>query len=328
MIQKSFFHGLAFTALALTLSAPAASQDNNDKQPIRIVVGFAPGGSADSLARHFAEHLHAQLGNSFIVENRTGASAQIAAEFVARAKPDGKTILITSPSPVTVFPLIYKQLRYDPVTDFAPVAHLADVPLALSVKADSPIHSVQDYLETLKRDPDSAAIGLVALGSPSHFGVMTLGKSLKVALTPVAYRGVTPMLTDLIEGSLPAALDAVGGQISLYKAGKIRLLAVTGLQRSGLLKDIPTLKESGVDGFDMASGWFAAFVPAGTPASSIARLEAAFVKAAHDPALRNSLGEQGIELTGKPAAELNDFVQAQREYWKPIIEESGFNPAD
>lgn len=328
MFQRRISRKLAWAALASALVLPAVSHGSNDNQPTRIVVGFAPGGSADILARTFADRLHAELGDTFIVENRTGASARIAAEVVARAKPDGKTILISSPSPVTVFPLTYKQLRYDPDQDFAPVSHLADVPLGLSVSAASSVKTLDDYFAWIKKDPNAAAMGLVALGSPTHFGLMSLSKSLNTAITPVAYRGVSPMLTDLVEGSLPAALDVIGGQISLYKAGKIRLLGVSGTQRSALLPDIPTMKEAGVQGFDMASGWFAAFVPSGTPKEVIARLEKAFIQAAKDPGLRAKLAELGIETTGSSSEQLRDYVQTQRKHWKPIIAESGFSATD
>ncbi|CCN16815.1 Bug family tripartite tricarboxylate transporter substrate binding protein [Bordetella bronchiseptica] len=323
MLRRIFFKAAAAAALLGMAMAPVAGHANG--QPTRIVVGFAAGGAADILARTFAEWMHAHLGDTYIVENRPGASARIAVDYVKRAAPDGKTILISSPSPITIFPLTYKKLNYDPDTDLIPVAHLVDAPQALTVSASGPIHSMRDYLAGIQKDQRAASVGMVTLGSPTHFSLLSLGKSIDVPLTPVAYKGVGPMLSDVIGGALPACFNPLGGQMELYRAGKIRFLGVTGTRRSAMLPDVPTMKEVGADGFEMASGWFAAFVPAGTPKETVEKLEKAMMAAAKDPVIREKLQELGLETTGWSGDELKRYIHAQRDYWRGIVAESGFS---
>ncbi|PJX23408.1 ABC transporter substrate-binding protein [Advenella sp. S44] len=322
MLKRIIIKSLGFI-MAMTL-ATVPYTSHAAEQPTRIVVGFAPGGAADILARTFAQWLHEHLGETYIVENRPGASAQIAVDHTRRSTPNGKTILITSPSPIIVFPLTYKKLGYDPDKDLIPVAHLVDAPQAFAVNATSPIKSMKEYLASVKKNPNAGAVGMVTLGSPTHFGLLTLGHAIDTPLMPVSYKGVAPMLSDVIGGVLPASINPLAGQTELYKAGKIRFLAVTGTHRSKLLPDLPTMKEAGADGFDMASGWFAAFVPAGTPKETVDKLEKAFMAAAKDPVIREKLGDIGLETTGWSGNQLRQFIQTQRDYWKPIISASGF----
>lgn len=328
MLRRLLLGNLALASIIGASVLPATAYGSDRNQPTRLVVGFAPGGVADILARTFADKLEAQLGETILVENRPGASARIATEYVKRAAPDGKTILISSPSPIVVFPYTYKNLRYDPEKDLTPVAHLADIPLAISVGANRPLKSMADYIAWVKQTPDARSVGVPSLGSPVHFGLMTLSKSIQVPLTPVAYKGASPMLTELVGGSLPAGAEAIGGQMELYKAGKIRFLGLSGVRRSALLPDVPTLKEIGINGFEMATGWYAVFVPAGTPKAMVAKLEKAFVETAKDPAVLAKLSPLGIEVTGRNSAELQKHLQAERAFWKPIVAASGFTAND
>lgn len=318
-------------AMALALAAavvPVAARAADSSGPTRIIIGFAAGGALDIVARTLADKLRASLGTTVLVENKPGASARLALEQVKNSAPDGKTILITSPSPIVIFQFTYKKLAYDPEKDLVPVAHIAEVPLVASTGVSQPFKTMTEYVAWVKSNPASGNVGLVTLGSPTHFGLLAFGKAIGVPLTPVPYRGVAPMLTDLVGGSLPMAIDAVGGQMELLKGGKIRFLAVTGTQRTPLLPDLPTFKEAGIPGFDVATSWYGAFVPAGTPPATVARLEKALIEAAKDPAVKEKLGALGIETTGQPGAQFAQSIAAQRAHWKRVVAESGFTATD
>ncbi|CAG2160521.1 tripartite tricarboxylate transporter substrate-binding protein [Cupriavidus numazuensis] len=307
---------------------PTAVQAAGSDTPTRIVVGFAAGGALDIFARTLAEKLRVSLNTPVVVENRPGASARLALDTVRRSAADGKTILISPAPPFTIFPLTYKQLPYDPDKDLVPVAYLADVPLVASTGANQPYRTMQEYLAWVKRQPSKGGVGLVTLGGTIHFGVLTLGKEIGVPLLPTAYRGAVMMLTDEIGGTLPLGIDAVGGQMELYRAGKIRFLGVTGTKRTSLLPDVPTLAESGAPGFESASGWYSAFVAAGTPAETVGRLEKAMLEAIRTPDVRDKMAALGMEMNGQSGAALRKMIQAQRAQWKPVVEASGFTASD
>ncbi|MDN8617485.1 tripartite tricarboxylate transporter substrate-binding protein [Variovorax ginsengisoli] len=317
---------IATLLLTTAVIAPGAAGAADDIT--RIVVGFAPGGALDVLARSLAEKLRGSLGGTVLVENKPGASTRLALQAVKQAPPNGKTILISPAPPFVLFPMTYPRLGYNPDKDLIPVAHLADVPLAASTSVEQPFKTMPEYLAWVKLHPESLGVGMATLGGTIHFGVLTMSKALNMPLAPTAYRGASMMMTDLVGGSLPIGIDAVAAQIGLQKAGKIRFLGVTGVRRSTLLPDVPTFKEAGVAGFDIASGWYAAFVPAGTPAPIVARLEKALIEAVKDPALQSKLATAGMEATGLPGAEAGRIIQAQRAQWKPVVEASGFTAED
>ncbi|QOT80791.1 tripartite tricarboxylate transporter substrate-binding protein [Cupriavidus basilensis] len=318
----------AFIAAAAAASMPATAVAAGADTPTRIVVGFAAGGALDVFARTLAEKLRVSLGETILVENRPGASTQLALESVKRSAPDGKTILISPAPPFTIFPLTYKRLPYDPDKDLVPVAYLADLPLVASASVNQPYKTMPEYVAWVKRNPASTGFGLVTLGGTVHFGVLTLRKAIDVPLTPTAYRGAAMMLTDEIGGTLPVGVDAIGGQMELHRAGKIRFLGVTGTKRSALLPDVPTLREAGVPGFDMASGWYSAFVPAGTPAATVSRLEKALLDAVKDPEVRAKMAALGMEMAGQPGAQARKIILGQRAQWKPVVAASGFTADD
>ncbi|MCT9812047.1 tripartite tricarboxylate transporter substrate-binding protein [Acidovorax sp. Be4] len=315
----------AMLAIAAATVVPGmAGAAGADTAPTRIIVGFAPGGALDVLARAVADKLRVSLGSTVLVENKAGASARLALDAVKRAPPDGKTILISPAPPFVLFPLLYQRLGYDPDKDLIPVAHLADVVLVASSSVSQPYKTMPEYVNWVQRHPESAGVGLASLGGTVHFGILTMGKSMNLPLTPTAYRGAPMMISDVVAGSLPLGIDAIASQIGLEKSGKIRFLGVTGTKRSALLPDVPTLKEAGIPGFDQASGWYSAFVPAGTPAATVARLEKAIIDAVKDPALRSKMAIAGMEMTGLPGAEAGKLIQTQRAQWRPVVETSGF----
>jgi len=314
------------TALcAAALAAPAFAADD---EPTRIIVGYAAGGAADSLARIYAEQLRQDGLAAVIVENRPGASARTALDYVKRARPDGKTIFI-GPSPLfTIFPLTYRKLGYYPDKDLAPVAVLTDVPTVIAAGTQQPYRNLKEYMAWAKANPEKASIGLATLGSAGHLGAVALGKSSGVPITPVAYRGAAPMLVDVMSGNVSMGWDAVASMMQLYKGGKLQFLAVGGTQRVKSLPDVPTAREQGFNQYDYATSWYAAFVPAATPPDILATLEKMFLHASGNAASAAKLEALGLEVVARPGKDAQQRMLRERAAWKPVVEASGYVAED
>jgi tripartite-type tricarboxylate transporter receptor subunit TctC len=321
--MASFFKTLLLGA-SIALIGAAAHAD----APIRLVIGFPPGGALDSLARSLAEDLRTTLKEPVLVENRPGASTRISIEAVKAARSDGRTILLGSTPPFVLFPMTYARLNYDVDKDFIPVAHLAIVPSVLSAGADQPFKTVPEYVAWIRKNPAGASVGLTNLGGGLHFSVLQLSKAIGVPLAPVTYKGGAPLATDIVGGHVPLSADALASQLELHRAGKLRVLGVAGTRRLSWLPDVPTIKESGYDAFDRANAAYAAFVPAGTPKDVAARLEAALLAAMRNPQVRAQVDRMGLEPTGLPGAEVTRIMNEDRAYWRPIVKASGFRSED
>ena len=321
--MASFLKTLLLGA-SIVLIGAAAHAD----APIRLVIGFPPGGALDSLARSLAEDLRTTLKEPVLVENRPGASTRISIEAVKAARPDGRTILLGSTPPFVLFPMTYARLNYDVDKDFIPVAHLAIVPSVLSAGAGQPFKTVPEYVAWIKKNPAGASVGLTNLGGGLHFSVLQLSKAIGVPLAPVTYKGGAPLATDLVGGHVPLSADALASQLELHRAGKLRVLGVAGTRRLSWLPDVPTIKESGYDAFDRANAAYAAFVPAGTPKDMAAKLEAALLAAMRNPQVRAQVDRMGLEPTGLPGAEVTRIMNEDRAYWRPIVKASGFRSED
>ena len=323
--------GLALTAAALfaciapaSAQAPAASQS-----PVRIVIGFPPGGATDNLARVLADQLRNSTGETVVVENRPGASSRLAIESVKRASPDGKTILIASTAPFVIFPMTYKRpLGYDVDKDFVPVAHLVNIPTMVSTGPNQPYKTLPEYIAWLREHPGQNSVGLNSLGGILHFALLQLGKNIGVPLNLVAYKGGAQLATDTVGGHIRLGTDALASQLELHRGGKLRIMAVSGNRRFPSLPDVPTLKEAGVDAFDYASASFGAYLPAGTPRQIVDNLERALLAAMRKPQVQAQLASLGLEPTGLPGTELARMLQAERKFWQPIVESSGFKNED
>ena len=319
---------LSVCVVASLAPQSAAAATESPEAPTRIIVGYAPGGAADNLARIYAEQLRVAGQGTVLVENKPGASARLALDFVKRSKPDGKTIFI-GPSPLfTIFPLTYKKLTYDADKDLIPAALLTEVPTVISAGVQQPYKNMKEYVEWAKRNPTSASIGLATSGSSGHLGAVALGKSIGVPLTPVVYRGASPMLIDVISGNLSIGWDAVASKINLYKGGKLQFLGVSGQKRAKALPEVPTLKEQGFNQFEFATSWYGAFLPAGTPAEVVSKVEQLFLSASSDASASAKLEALGLEVIGRPGKEMQRRIQTERSHWKPIVEASGFTAED
>lgn len=296
--------------------------------PIKLVVGFPPGGALDLLARAIAEQLRVATKEAVIVENRPGASTIIAIEDVKLARPDGKTILLASSAPFVIFPMTYKHLSYDVSRDFIPVAHLANVPTVVSSGMNQPYQTLQQYVAWVRSHPNQGGFGLTSLGGALHFSILGMSKAIGMSLTAVAYKGGAPLATAIIGGQVPIGTDALASQLQLYRSGNVRILGVSGMRRSRFLPDVPTLKESGIDAFDYANASYSAYVPAGTPQDIVERLERLLIAAVKQPQVQAQLALIGLEPTGLPGAELGKMLQAERVFWRPIVKSSGFKNDD
>ncbi|MEJ1170675.1 Bug family tripartite tricarboxylate transporter substrate binding protein [Variovorax sp. CCNWLW235] len=310
---------------SIALTGAGAHADNT---PVRLVIGFPPGGALDNLARSLAEDLRTALGESVLVENRPGASSRISIEAVKASRPDGRTILLGSTPPFVLFPMTYSRLNYDAEKDFIPIAHLAYVPSVISAGANQPFKTVPEYVAWLKKNPTGGSVGLTNLGGGLHFSVLQLSKAIGVPLAPVTYRGGAPLATDIVGAHVPVGTDALASQLELHRAGKLRILGVAGTKRVSWLPDVPTIKEAGYDAFDRANASYAAFVPAGTPKEMVAKLEAAFVAAMRKPQVRAQVDRMGLEPTGLSGAETKRIMDEDRVYWRPIVKASGFKSED
>ncbi len=304
--------------------APAIAQDKFDK-PIRILVGFAAGGTADLIARVVADKLTASIGQPVIVENRPGAIGRIAAEAVRAAAPDGTTIMVMPIGPMAVVPHVYKDIPYDPIKDFAPVALGATFQFAIGVGPQSGAKTWSEFAAWAKANPTKAAYATSGAGSLPHFFGVLLGREIGVDMTHVAYKGSAAYINDLMGGQVPAAVDAIADLTELHRAGKVKILASSGAARSTALPDVPTFGELGVKGVE-AMGWFGFFAPAKTPKPIVDALNRGINAALRSPDVVAKLAGVGMDpATGTPE-EFAAIVASDYAKWGPIVKASGFKP--
>ena len=324
MNRQRFLHLLAATALgSAAFAAPALAQQAGT---VRIIVGYPAGATSDSLARVVAEHMAGTLKQTVIVENKPGAGGRIGNELVKAAAPDGLTLLMTPIATMGIFPHSFAgQLRYDPFTDFAPVAHLADFQVGLGIATSVPAKSLAEYVAWVKADPaKNGFYGSAAPGSIPHFFGVMFGRNAGLTMTHVPYKGTAAAMQALAAGEI-SALSTVAADIrSLVQAGRARLLAVAGDQRDPAFGDVPTFKELGYD--LVAKPWYAMFAPAGTPPAVLQRLADAAQAAVRDPAVRQRLVDMGVEPTGHGPAQLAATLKADHDKWGEVIRASGFKP--
>ena len=314
---------LARLALPALLALSGLAAHAQVDKPVRFIVGFAPGASTDIAARLIAERLAADLKQPVTVDNKPGAGGRIAAEMLKNAPADGSTIMITPIVVPVLAPLVFSKLAYDPIADFAPVAHIANFQFALSVAAEHPAKNVQELITWLKANPAQANYGTPAPGSLPHFFGVMLARGADLDLVHVPYNGGGPLMTALVGRQVTSAIDTLVDQIELHRSGKIRLLATSAAQRSPLLPEVPTFGEAGVKGVEGTS-WFAVYAPSKTPAATISQINAAINKALAAPELRERFAKLGLEPTGGTPADLSAAMKRDTERWAPIVKASGF----
>jgi tripartite-type tricarboxylate transporter receptor subunit TctC len=309
-------------ALVTSLVSSGAPAQDGPRGPVKLLVGFAPGGSSDLAARIIAEKLKDTIGAPVVVDNKAGAGGRIAAEALKNSPPDGNTLLLTPVVVPVLAPLLFTNLPYDANKDFVPVTHVANYQLALSAGTNPPARSLAELTDWLKANPSKASFGSPAPGSLPHFFGLMVGKSIGVEMQHVAYKGGAPLHTDLIGGQIPVAIDALSDCIEQHRGGRLRIVATSGTMRSPLLPDVPTFKELGypIEG----NGWTAIYAPGGTPKPIVDRLNRALLDVLKQPEVRQKLTNLGFEVTATSPDELAAIMRADTAKWKPIIQASGF----
>ena len=311
----------AVVGAALFVAAMLA-QAQVDK-PVRLLVGFAPGGSADIAARLIAERLAAELKHNVVVENKPGAGGRIAATMLKDAAPDGSTLMLAPIVVPVLAPLVFSKLAYDPLADFAPVAHVANFQFGLSVNTGHPAKSVQELVAWFKANAAQANFGSPAPGSLPHFFGVMISRGAGIDLVHVPFNGGGPLMNALVGNQVSSGIDTLVDQIEMHRGGKTRILATSGAARSPLLPDVPTFAEAGLKGVEGTS-WFAVYAPAKTSAATVRQLNAAINKALEAPEVKERFAKLGLEPTGGSPADLAAITKRDTERWGPVVKASGF----
>jgi len=311
------------TALAAGSLTGAARAQAWPNRHVRLVVPFPPGGGADAIARIVAARLSEVWGQQVVIENRGGASGNLAAETVARAAPDGYTLFLAGDfHAVNLF--LYPKLSYDPIADFAPVSLVVFYPCAMVVPNSSPARSISEFVAHAKSSKTKLTFASPGHGTASHLAVELLKRVTGIELTIVPYRGAAPAIQDLIPGRVDLFVNNLAPLIPLGQQGQLRILAVTTAKRSPAAPDVPTLAESGVSGFDVA-GWYAFFVPAKTPTEIVRKMHTDTAAVLAEPAIKTKLEQLGLFVVGSSPDELGRLVKADMEKWEPVIKEAGIS---
>jgi tripartite-type tricarboxylate transporter receptor subunit TctC len=309
-----FIGSLVIVFLA-SLSTASAWPD----RPIHMVVGYAAGGTTDVVARLVAEKLAARLGSPVIVEDRPGASGNIGAAFVAKAPPDGYTILMATPGQAAMNQFMYASMPYDTEKDFVPLAYIASVPSVLVVSPKLDVASTADFLAKMKARPDGANFGSAGMGSTGHLGGTLLAMQTGLKAQHVPYRGSAPMLQDLLAGNIQFTVDTAPGVMSFVASGTVKALAITGKARAPALPDVPNNVEAGIPNVEMAS-WLVVLAPAATPQPIVARLNTEIDAAVQAPDLHDKIiGLGAVPESGAPQ-EVAAFLRNEAAKWKRVIE--------
>jgi len=310
-------------AIALfALTAVAARGDTFPSRPIRIVVPFAAGGATDLIARVVGQKLTESMGQAVVVENRPGASGMIGADLVAKAPPDGYTLLMASTAEIAINPSLYSKMSYDPQKDLAPITLAGVTPLILVVNPASPLHSVADIVREAKAHPGTISFASAGNGSVQHLSGELVKVLTSTDMVHVPYKGAAPALTDVLSGQVTMFFSGMPPAMPHVKSGKLRALAVTTPKRSPAAPDVPTMAEAGVQGFDI-SNWFGLLAPAGTPPGILDKLHDEAVKALMQPAVKERLAEQGAEVVADSREHFGAFIKAEADKYAKLIKVSG-----
>lgn len=313
----------SLTVLLTLLLAPLATAFAQVDKPVRIIVGFPPGGSADVATRLLAERMSAELKQPTLVDNRPGAGGRIAAEALKNATPDGSTLMLAPIVVPVLAPLVFSKLPYNTATDFAPVMHVANFQFGLSVNAGHPARTISDLRSWFLANARQANFGSPAPGSLPHFFGVMLGQGMGVDLVHVPFSGGAPLMTAVVGNQVSTGIDTLVDQIEMHRAGKTRIIATSGATRSPLLPDVPTFAEAGLKGVE-GTGWFGLYAPARTSAATIAQLNAAANKALATAELRERFNRLGLEPSGGSAADLAAIMKRDTDRWGPVVRASGF----
>jgi tripartite-type tricarboxylate transporter receptor subunit TctC len=313
----------ALSCLAATAAPAASPADTYPSRIVKMIVPFPAGGTTDIFARHIGDRLAKAFGHNFVIDNRGGAGGNIGSDAVAKADPDGYTLLVGTVGTHAINSSLYTRMTFDPLKDFAPVAYLAGVPNIMEVNPKNvKATTVKDFIAEAKAAPKKLSFASSGNGTSIHLSGEMFKQMTGVELVHVPYRGSAPAVNDLIAGQVDLMFDNLPSSIEQVRGGNLRAIAVTSLKRSVALPDVPTIAESGLPGFD-ASSWFAIFAPAKTPPEIVAKLNAEVLKALADPELQKRFADIGGEIRPYKPDELGAFVKAEIEKWAKVVKTSG-----
>jgi len=313
----------ALAAVASTsLATPAIAQDKIDR-PVKILVGFPPGGTADVMARAVADKMKDTLGQPVIVENRPGAIGRIAADAVKAAAPDGTTIMVMPIGPMAVVPHTYKTLSYDPLKDFAPIGMGSTFQFAIAAGPQSGAKTWPEYVAWAKANPGKSSYATSGAGSLPHFFGVLLSREAGIEMLHVPYKGSAAYMNELIGGNVPTAVDAIADLTEQHRAGKVQILASSGRKRSTAVPDVPTFAEIGVKGVE-AEGWFGFFAPAKTPKAIVDQLNRSLNAALTSPDVAERLTRLGMDPAPSTPEEFGRVLAADYAKWGPVVKATGF----
>jgi tripartite-type tricarboxylate transporter receptor subunit TctC len=315
--RRTFLHAANAAMAAAALPAQAAGFPD---KPVKIAVGFAAGGGADIIARQVGTQMGVQVGQSFIVDNKPGATGTIAATFVAKAPADGYTLFLGSQSTMLVAPAIYPKLQFDPVKDFTPVSMLVSMPMILAVHPSVPAKNMQELIALAKKGGLSYASA--GAGGPQHVAGELFKAGLGLDITHVPYKGEAPALTDAVGGQVPVLFSNLPAVTPYIQSGKLRAIAVTSLKRHPSFPDLPTIAESAkLPDFEVLT-WYGLFAPAGTPAEVVKKLEVEAIAALKSRDLAGKVTDQGFTIVGSTSQQFTDLMKAQVPRWARLVKDA------
>jgi tripartite-type tricarboxylate transporter receptor subunit TctC len=313
---------LVLAALLSVCCGLAAQAQPYPNRPVRLIAPFPAGGLADVLARAVGDELSRSLGQPVIVENRAGAGGNVGAEVVARAAPDGYTLMMSSAGILTANQFLYVKMPFDPEKDFVPVSNVADMPMLVVVSPKVEAKTLSELVAFARANPNKLNFGSPGVGTTGHLGLALFMYAAKIKLTHVPYRGAAPAITDLLAGQIDGVVDNPPTVLPHIEVGKLRPLAVAAKSRMPLLPDLPTADEAGVPGYE-ASSWFGIVAPAGTPPAIVARLQQDIATALKQPNVQQRFAKSGARLLGNTPEEFAQQIRQDRQMWGEVINAAG-----
>ena len=324
-MKLPFFKFLGMlVALSSLCAFPAALlvADVYPSKPLRLVIPYPPGGGTDTIMRPFVQYLSERLGQQVIIDNRGGAGGAMGMEAVARAAPDGYTLLAALTAQLAVNPALYKKLPYDPIKDYAPITLFADGPYLLVVHPSLPVKSLREFLDLARKRPGEIVYASSGKGSGGHLAAELLQSMTGIKMVHVAYKGGGPALTAMLTGEVQVTFAPYASAHGLIKSGRIRAIGVTTARRPRAIPDIPTIAEAGVPGYD-AGVWYSLLAPAGTPRAIIDRLNRETIAVLNKPEFTKLLVENAIDPIGSTPEELAQYIKNEIDKWAKVVKEGG-----
>ena len=313
---------LAVLAFAFAAAPLIAAGQSYPTKPVKLVVTFPPGSTPDIVARALATRLQAAMSQPFVVENRAGAGGNIGADAVAKAAPDGYTLLVSTNGVFSINKSLYKSMPFDPDKDLAPISLLATAPQMLVVQPKLGVHTFQEFLDYARRNPGKLSYGSVGAGSASHLTMELLKNAAGIAIVHVPYKGFPPAVTDMLAGNIDAMFAIIPGVLQHVKAGTMTGLAVTALKRSPLAPDVPSVAELGYPQLESLA-WIGLAAPAGTPKGIIDRLSVETMRGMHAPEVMGLLGKQGFDVVAGSPEDFVRWIRSEADKWSKVVRLSG-----